>query len=253
MNNKLQSGPVLIAHRGASERFPENTLVAYQAAIEAGCRYVELDVQLTRDHVPVLHHDQDLERLTGLKGDITQLPAAEVLMRAAHYPTKFGTQFADNRFIKLADFASAMASEKQVAFFVEIKRQSVERFGADLVARRVMEAVGAIRARTVVISFNAEVLHVVRKQNKATKIGFVLRQYDDEHHKIADALQAEFLFCKTSRIPEDRLVWQGDWQWVLYNTDTVEEALDFYRSGFELLETNRIVDLLESPELKPHE
>jgi glycerophosphoryl diester phosphodiesterase len=253
MENSLQSGPTLIAHRGASERFPENTLIAYQTAIHAGCQHVELDVQLSSDHVPILHHDQDLERITGVAGDITQLSADEVLKRTASYPAKFGTEFVDNRLIKLADFAEVMAVEEQVTFFVEIKRQSVEQFGADLVAGRVLEAISPIYAQSVVISFNAEVLHAVRTKDASIPIGLVLRQYDEEHHEIARSLRPEYLFCKTLRVPEDRRVWPGDWKWALYNTDTVEEALDFYQSGFDLLETNRIVDLLTSPELKPNE
>ena len=66
--------------------------------------------------------------------------------------------------------------------------------------------------------------------------------------QIAEQLIPEYLFCDTKRIPSDRKVWVGDWQWALYNTDSVEEAMDFFQSGFDMLETNRIVDLLSSKE-----
>ncbi len=63
-----------IAHRGFSAHFPENTLLAFQKAIEVGADGNEFDVHLTRDGVPVIHHDEYLERTTngtGLIGDCT--------------------------------------------------------------------------------------------------------------------------------------------------------------------------------------
>lgn len=49
--------PLIIAHRGASSERPENTLAAYRRAIEIGADFVELDVHLTRDKIPICHHD----------------------------------------------------------------------------------------------------------------------------------------------------------------------------------------------------
>ena len=46
----------LIAHRGWAARYPENTVPAFRAALEAGARFVELDVQLSSDLVPVVFH-----------------------------------------------------------------------------------------------------------------------------------------------------------------------------------------------------
>lgn len=57
--------PRLFGHRGASAHHPENTLLAFQAAIEAGIPYLELDVWATRDGVVVAHHDETLQRLCG--------------------------------------------------------------------------------------------------------------------------------------------------------------------------------------------
>lgn len=50
--------PLVIAHRGASLECPENTLKAYRRAIEVGADYVEIDLHLTRDDIPVCHHDE---------------------------------------------------------------------------------------------------------------------------------------------------------------------------------------------------
>jgi glycerophosphoryl diester phosphodiesterase len=66
-----------IAHRGASGRFPENTLTAFRAAIEAGADMCELDVQSTRDGAVVVMHDDTLDRTTDGHGALSALTLAE--------------------------------------------------------------------------------------------------------------------------------------------------------------------------------
>ncbi len=60
--------PLLIAHRGACRRAPENTLAALDAAWRQGVRWVEVDVRLSTDGVPFLLHDATLERTTSGRG-----------------------------------------------------------------------------------------------------------------------------------------------------------------------------------------
>ncbi len=68
----------VIAHRGASVEERENTLPAFERAIELGADYVELDVQVTSDGVLVVFHDLDLARLTPLRGPVRRRTAAEL-------------------------------------------------------------------------------------------------------------------------------------------------------------------------------
>lgn len=66
------------AHRGASAVAPENTLAAFTAALEAGADGIELDVHLTRDGVPVVMHDETVDRTTNGSGRIRDLSHAEI-------------------------------------------------------------------------------------------------------------------------------------------------------------------------------
>lgn len=68
----------VIAHRGASFVEKENTLRAFERAIEAGCDFVELDVQASADGELVVFHDTRLDRLTPLRGPIGRRSAAEL-------------------------------------------------------------------------------------------------------------------------------------------------------------------------------
>jgi glycerophosphoryl diester phosphodiesterase len=70
--------PLCIAHRGASSEAPENTLRAFQRALELGVDGIELDVQVTRDGIPVVFHDFTLTRLTGTRGRLTDRTWAEL-------------------------------------------------------------------------------------------------------------------------------------------------------------------------------
>src|SRR4051812_26279816 len=66
----MQQGrtPLAIGHRGASELAPENTLAAFRAAWSEDVHWVETDVQPTADLVPVLFHDESLERISAVLG-----------------------------------------------------------------------------------------------------------------------------------------------------------------------------------------
>ncbi|USG61862.1 glycerophosphodiester phosphodiesterase [Sneathiella marina] len=72
------SGPIAIAHRGASAEQPENTMAAFEAAVSLGYRYIETDVHLTRDGVLIAFHDDRLDRVTAEKGKVSQLNWSQV-------------------------------------------------------------------------------------------------------------------------------------------------------------------------------
>lgn len=70
--------PRLIAHRGASGYAPENTLEAFELAAKQGGSWVELDVQLTKDLVPIVCHDEGLLRLAHVDTPVCELTLDEI-------------------------------------------------------------------------------------------------------------------------------------------------------------------------------
>jgi glycerophosphoryl diester phosphodiesterase len=70
--------PLVVAHRGASVEQPENTIEAFEAAIDAGADAVEFDVRLTTDGLPVVMHDPDVSRTTEGHGLVHELTLDEV-------------------------------------------------------------------------------------------------------------------------------------------------------------------------------
>ena len=78
----------ILAHRGYSGKYPENTMLAFQKAAEAGCDGIELDVHATKDGVPVVIHDETIDRTTDGTGAIIQMTLSELRQwnAAAKFP-----------------------------------------------------------------------------------------------------------------------------------------------------------------------
>ena len=107
--------PLILGHRGAPRQAPENTVRAFRLALEQGADGVELDVQPSADGVPVILHDDTLDRTTDARGDVALLSWEQIsAARAGGEPVP-----------RLEDVA-AWAAESGAFLDVEIKRPGVE-------------------------------------------------------------------------------------------------------------------------------
>lgn len=70
--------PRIIGHRGAAKHAPENTLAGIRMAASQGATWVEVDVKLTSDRIPILMHDDTLDRTTNRRGPVAALSLAEI-------------------------------------------------------------------------------------------------------------------------------------------------------------------------------
>lgn len=238
--------PVLVAHRGYSGRYPENTLLAYQAAYQHGARYMELDLQLTCDHVPVLHHDASMKRMSAIDVDIRDTKVKHFKAMHASYSERFGNEFIDNDFTTFRKLCKWLAAYPDVTMFVEIKQESIDRFDiprfVDEVHKRILKA--GVESQCIIISFNHEVLEYTRKISSMLT-GWVLPSWNDEVKERANKLRPEFLFCDKNLLPaSDDDIWQGTWEWAIYNLDDVGSATKMANRNVPFLETNQIGTLM---------
>lgn len=124
----------IISHRGAAALAPENTLAAMRLAFSQGVDFVEADLHLTADGVPVLMHDPTLDRTTSGSGPVAAHSLEQ--LRALDAGSWFGTEFAGEPVPTLAEFLDELAptnsralielkgawSDEQVAGAVEMLR-----------------------------------------------------------------------------------------------------------------------------------
>lgn len=125
--------PFWIAHRGAGKAAPENTLAAFRHGLAAGYRAFECDVQLSRDGIPFLLHDDDLDRTSNGRGlACAQDWASLSQLDAGRW---HGPAFAGEPLCSLAALA-AFAAEHRVLINLELKPSlgEAERVGAGLAA-----------------------------------------------------------------------------------------------------------------------
>lgn len=247
--------PFLVAHRGYSGRYPENTLIAYQAAYQHGARFMELDLQLSADRVPFLHHDQSLLRISGTDLDIRDINAKHIKAIKASYSARFENEFADNHFTTFRRYCKWLASHNDVTTFVEIKQESINRFGVPVVVDEVLRRIlkSDVENQCVIISFNEEVIEYSRKVS-SMRTGWVLPAWNDENHRVLEMLKPDFLFCDKAILPRSsKDLWQGNWQLAVYNLDDVSSAIDMANRGVPFLETNQIGTLMSDDVLANRE
>lgn len=110
--------PALIAHRGAGKIAPENTLAAMRVGAQNGFRMMEYDVKLSRDAVPVLLHDDDLDRTSNGQGRASRLTLAE--LSALDFGAWHSSAYAGEPIPTLSSIA-AFTLANQVHSNIEIK------------------------------------------------------------------------------------------------------------------------------------
>jgi len=233
----------LLAHRGYAARFPENTRTAIKAAVDAGARFVEFDIQLSRDQVPHLLHDDNFQRTGNSKDQIFALDAAQIAELRVGEPDRFGSAFADMHVPLLAEIVEDLSSWPDVTAFVEIKRQSIEQFGVESVLDAVLPVLEVVQQQCVIISFDAELVEVARSRI-ASPIGWAIRTWNESSQKIAETLQPEFLFCNVSKLPAKTLpLWKGGWTWVIYEITSPAEARELVARGVGIIETMAFAEM----------
>ena len=159
----IQTKP--IAHRGLHDsEVPENSLAAFEAAIQAGCP-IEVDVQVTKDKVPVVFHDDRLDRLTGHKKRVTRVKF-DIL-------DKLRLEGSDHEIPTFREFLDFVAG--RVPILVEIKKNR----GSKGIEQVVVEMLQKYTGEFAIQSFNPIAIRKVRKQDPSMYCGLLSSKLED--------------------------------------------------------------------------
>ncbi|MGR2753748.1 glycerophosphodiester phosphodiesterase [Agromyces arachidis] len=173
---------VIIGHRGDRSLAPENTMPSLELAMD-GLAYVETDVRLSRDGVPVLFHDTDLERVAGRSGRVEDLALAE--LERLDVGAWYGDEFAGLSIPTLDAFLAALAERDDARALVELKAA----WSPDEV-RRVLDLVElhGLRGRVVLQSFSIETLQSIRQVAPTTPRIMLIRELPGDPVPLAERL-----------------------------------------------------------------
>ena len=240
--------PRLVAHRGYTHAYPENTWLGLEAALKAGACWIEFDLQMCADGRFVLLHDTDFKRTADTPVCVFNINTEQLMDISVHEPARLGDRYApqpvsdlDTVLLKLSAFPKARA-------MVEIKQESLAQWGLERVMDALLEKLKPFHSQCVLISYSHQALSYAR-QRDSIDIGWVLDAYDQELFNLANQLNPQFLICNERKIPQQQTPWPGTWQWMLYDISDPALALQWAARGIELIETRAIGSMLQDPAL----
>lgn len=174
------------AHRGAPSYCPENTLMSFYTGVYMGANGIETDVQVTKDGVLVLFHDDALDRVTGEKGAIIDYTYSE-LQNFWVYNGKLKDKIItlEEFFVKFKDF--------DLTFAIELKAKNVHKQTADLINKY------NLIKKVIVTSFDYESIKNIKEYSPNLRIGYLTSLVDSE---VIDKLKAinAYEICPESKI-----------------------------------------------------
>ena len=182
----------VIAHRGVSGTYPENTMISFKRALETKAEFMELDVHLSKDDQVVVMHDEDLSRTTNTTGLIGTYPLAVLKTFSAGFSKKFAYKFYKEKIPTLLEVLK-LIEKSRMTLLVEIKSHDKdaaynEKVG-HVVYDTVMKAYPQLKDRVAFISFNVSILEKIRALDKTVRLGPIFNEIPQEGSLADQALK----------------------------------------------------------------
>ena len=172
----LPTGGVnLIAHRGFSAVAPENSSAAFIKAGEAKFFAAECDIQLTKDEIWVLNHDDDIKRMTNGKGLVSEYTLDEI----SEYKINGGYnshKYPDQKLITLDSYLN-ICDEYDIIPQIEIKKGNNKCLDKVLKA---LDTYEGIREKAIIISFDEDILKSIREMDSQIELWYLTHEITDE-------------------------------------------------------------------------
>lgn len=215
---------LISAHRGDSEAVPENSLLSVTSAIEKGIQSVELDVQLTKDGVAVLHHDYSLRRMAGIPESVSDLTYDELSRLSIG-------QDADLADIRIPMLSEALAEAKgRIKLLIDLKPYGP---GEELV-REVVTLVQQFEMEQDVYiqSFDGDTLKLIRTMEPDIRIGQILYfALGDLSELDVDFYTIEKVMLTKAFVERAHADGREVWVWTVNSERNLKEVLKFQIDG----------------------
>ena len=209
--------PTITCHRGYSAVAPENTLPAFQTAIDFGADCVELDVQMTADGVVMVSHDPSLKRCTGVDRRICDMTYEEV--RALDAGSFFSQEFAGTKIPTLQEVLDLCKGK--IRLNVEIKdNEKTPNLEAET-ARLIRE--NDMVAEACVTALNYHSLEKVKAADPDIRTGYILAVGIGNYYNLPDAdfFSVETTFISASMVSSIHLLGKTVSAWTVDRMEDV--------------------------------
>lgn len=161
------------AHRGASNYAPENTMVAFQKAIELGANGIELDLQQTKDGKIVIFHDEKIDNKSNGIGKIEDYNYSNLYN--VDFGSWFNTRFKGEHIVLFDSFAKEYLN-KNLTFAIELKGVGYEKQVLDIINKY------SNLNNIYITSFKYEALENIRKIDSNIKISWLIQEKINENN-----------------------------------------------------------------------
>jgi glycerophosphoryl diester phosphodiesterase len=209
----------IVAHRGAKQVAPENTLAAFRAAAAQGARWLEFDVSLLGDGTPVLHHDETLDRCTDAHGPLTALGLGD--LAGIDSGSWFSAEFAGEPVATL-DRALGLIGDLGMSANLEIKPHDGP---PEPIARAVAAELSRLawtERRILVSSFDLGTLAALRRLMPAQPIAVLYEEPPPDWPEALAALRASSLHIWHEFLTRD-LLERARWERVHVRVYTIND------------------------------
>ncbi len=217
---------LIAAHRGDERAAPENTMAAIDSAVRNGADLIEIDLQMTKDGVIVLHHDSSLIRTAGISESVSNLTYDE--MRNLDVGSHFHDNFRSERIPSLEEVF--LMAEKDEKYLLDVKTNGDE----DELVREILNLVTAyeMEEKVLIQSLNYTFLKKMREKNDSMKLGQIMYA---AFGKLKD-LDVDFYTVKKDMLTKQlisraRKAEKGIFVWVIDKEDELKNIMTFDIDG----------------------
>lgn len=226
-----------IAHRGFSGSYPENTMLAFQKAVELGCNGIETDVQLTKDGVAVICHDETLDRTTNGSGFVKNYTYLELSRLDAGM--RKDSKFAGCKIPTLDEFLDYI-KDKNILINLELKNSIVQYENIEEIVFDKVYRYG-VQANCIISSFNHYSMVKCKQLDNNIKTGLLYDEilYHPEkyiEYVGADALHPNFHSVYSKEII--RNIKSKNIDINVYTVNEEKEMIDMINFGVDGIITN---------------
>jgi len=230
---------MIAGHRGAASLAPENTLSGFKKALQAGVKWIELDTQLSADNIPVIFHDETVDRCTNGKNKVADLTFEQ--LSALDAGSWFSKEFAGEQIQSLAQ-TLAFFMENDLSMNLEIKihhDHQVQPLIDNVV--KVLEKINFPHEKLIISSFSVLALEHCRKMMPTIRLGYIT-----EHDPLPMLSKLKTLNLYSMHLDYKILseemakeIRQSGLKLVIWTLNDIQQASKFRDWGVEIIITDK--------------